>query len=79
MLEHFKQNTHTSSQYQKIDVLVIGGASAYYQSKVFGNYQNTPPSHLNEGDSSFYPILDNWILVVYCNIRYQKYKSSNWL
>jgi hypothetical protein len=53
----------------KIDVLVIGGAPADSQSnsyflKVFGNHQNTPPSHLNEVDSTLYFILGDWILIV---------------
>jgi hypothetical protein len=48
---------------------VIGGAPANYQSnphylKVFGNHQNTTSSHLNDGDSSLYLILGDWILVV---------------
>jgi hypothetical protein len=46
---HFVQQiTYPSPQYQKIDVLVIGGVPADYQSnpqylKVSGNHQNTPP------------------------------------
>jgi hypothetical protein len=53
----------------KIDILVIRGAPADSQSnpyflKVFGNQQNTPPSHLNEVDSALYFILGDWILIV---------------
>jgi hypothetical protein len=53
----------------KIDVLVIGGTPAASQSnpyflKVFDNHQNTPPSHLNEVDSTLYFILGDWILIV---------------
>jgi hypothetical protein len=45
----------------KIDVLMIRGVSADYQSNpqylnFFVNYQNTPPSILNKEDLSLYPI-----------------------
>jgi len=43
------------SSIPKIDILIIGGAPVDYKSnpyyvKFFGNHQNTPLSHLNEGD-----------------------------
>jgi hypothetical protein len=46
--------------------------------KVFGNRKNTSSSHLNEGDSSLYRILGDWILIV-CSYDYcKKYKRKYW-
>ena len=56
--EHLQQITYPTPQYQKVNVLVIGGTPTDYQSnphylKVFGNHQNTPPSRLNVGSFFF--------------------------
>jgi len=65
--EHLQQITYPTPQYQKVNVLVIGGTPTDYQSnphylKVFGNHQNTPPSHLNEGDfpSTLFLVIGFW-------------------
>jgi len=49
---------------KKLIFLMIEDAITDYQFnphylKVFGNHQNTPPSHLNEGDFSLYPIFND--------------------